>query len=76
MITLDQVLWVLIGFVFLVAIIAGGGFITAIAIGIGLLLLRYGPPFVGDLLRERQKGISSAKVESRVRKELRGGDDE
>lgn len=73
MVTGTQIVWgiaiVLVG----ISLLNPGGLLIWGGLAVLLLLARYSIPFAGDVIRERQKGVSSAKADQKMRNKLRGG---
>jgi hypothetical protein len=70
----DVAIWAIAVFAVLVSFMNPAGLMVGLAIAFVLLGGRYGLPFVGDIVRERQSGIGRAKVEHRARERMRGND--
>jgi len=68
----DILLWGIAGVALLVSFANPGGLIIGALIAFVILGGRYGLPFLGDLVRQRQSGVGRAKVGQNVRNKLRG----
>jgi hypothetical protein len=73
----DILLWTVAGVALLVSFANPGGLIIGAGIAFVIIGGRYGLPFLGDLVRQRQSGVGRAKVGQSARDRLRGdkGDD-
>ena len=74
----DWLVWGIAGLAILISLANPGGLLIGAAIAFVVLGGRYGLPYVGDVLRERQSGVGAAKARGRVRDSMRGenrGDD-
>ena len=73
----DWLVWGVAGLAILISLANPGGLLIGGAIAFVLLGGRYGLPYVGDVLRERQSGVGAAKARGKVRDSMRGdrGDD-
>lgn len=72
----DAIIWTLAILAVLITFLNPGGLIIGLLIALVLLGGRYGLPYVGGLIRDRQRGASSAKISQGTRKRFRGGDNE
>ena len=68
----DIFLWVVAAIAVLISLANPGGLIIGALIAFVILGGRYGLPFLGDLVRQRQSGVGRAKVGQNVRNKLRG----
>ncbi|GAB6879183.1 hypothetical protein JCM17823_14570 [Halorubrum gandharaense] len=71
----DAIVWSLAAAAVLVSLFNPGGLIIGAAIAFVLLGGRYGLPYVGDLIKQRQSGVGRAKVSQRARDGVRGARD-
>jgi|GEM_PF-735472 hypothetical protein len=67
----DTFLWAVAIGVLLISLANPGGFIIAGIIAFVILGGRYGLPFVGDLMKQRQSGVGRAKASQKFRDGLR-----
>jgi hypothetical protein len=67
----DTFLWILAIGVILITLANPGGLIIGLLVAFVILGSRYGLPFVGDLVRQRQSGVGRAKVTQGARNKLR-----
>jgi hypothetical protein len=68
----DIVLWIVAAIAVLISLANPGGLLVGALIAFVLLGGRYGLPFLGDLVRQRQSGVGRAKVGQKARNKLRG----
>ena len=73
----DILLWTVAGVALLVSFANPGGLIIGAGIAFVIIGGRYGLPFLGDLVRQRQSGVGRAKVGQSALDRLRSdkGDD-
>lgn len=64
--------WILAALAVAIALFNPGGLVIGLLLAGLILGVRYGVPFLGDVIRERQKGVSGAKMEQTSRSRLRG----
>ncbi len=67
----DAIVWFLAIAAVMVSLLNPGGLLIAGLIAFVLLGGRYGLPFVGDLVKQRQSGVGRAKVGQSTRDMLR-----
>ncbi len=72
--TADTAVWVLALAAVGIALLNPGGMVIGAAIAIVLLGGRYGLPFIGDLVKERQRGVGAAKHQRQIREKIREND--
>jgi len=67
----DAIIWFLAAAAILISLMNPGGLLIAGIIAFVLLGGRYGLPYVGDLVKQRQSGVGRAKVGQSARDRLR-----
>lgn len=63
----EILVWAIAALIVAVSFLNPGGFIVALIIALALVAAFYLIPWVGDLVRDRQRGASAAKARKRIR---------